>query len=167
MHLQLDRRPGIPDVSADGLGLSFTPTPGLVVVATLAVPLADDLVVDVEVLSASHRVHLRGPRGAVACEQVACLGPDAAGLPATTSHQVGGLRLDFTSERPVLDAAGLSSLARGLRRTAGPSSLVVSFPGHHDALTSVQVGGDGWETWHLYPGPHPQAVRTRTTVVQS
>lgn len=166
MHLQLERRPGTPDVSADGLALSFAATPGLEVVATQEVALGERLTVVVEVLAASHRVHVRGGGGVLASEQVACLGPVAAGLPAAATHVTGDLRLEFASERPALDGAGLAALATRLRDAADARTVVVSFPGHADALTSVRVLDDGWETWHLYPGPDPQAVRTRTTVVR-
>jgi len=166
VHLQLERRPGAPDVSADTLSLSFLAAAGLEVVATREVPLAAGLVAVVEVLAASHRVHVRGAAGVLATEQVACVDGAPARLPATATHVAGGLHLSFTSERPSMDGGGLAALAEQLRRSAGPRTLVVSFPGHADALTSVRVGDDGWETWHLYPGPDPRAVRTRTDVVQ-
>lgn len=170
MHLQLDSRPGIADVSADGLTLRFAGTPGLRVVGTLTGTLhAAGVAVVVEVLAASHRVHVLGDDGVLATEQVACVGdgPPVA-LPATATHGAGGHRLDFTSERPDLDADGLAGLATTLR-TAGDDrdALVVSFPGHPDALTSVHLLADGWETWHLYPGARPHAVRTRTTVARA
>lgn len=169
MHLQLDSRPGIADVSADGLTLRFAGTPGLRVVGTLTGTLrAAGVAVVVEVLAASHRVHVLGDDGVLATEQVACVGDEPpAPLPATATHVVDGHRLDFTSERPDLDADGLADLATALR-TAGDDrdALVVSFPGHPDALTSVHLLADGWETWHLYPGARPHAVRTRTTVAR-
>ena len=169
MHLQLDSRPGNADVSADGLSLRFAGTPGLDVVATLAAPLgATPLTVVVEVLAASHRVHLFDADGLVATEQVACVGDGPAGeqLPASAAHAVGPHRLGFSSERPDLDADAVAELASQLRDHAtADDALVVSFPGHPDALTSVRLLADGWETWHLYPGEHAHAVRTRTAVV--
>ncbi len=169
MHLQLDSRPGNADVSADGLSLRFEGTPGLDVVATLAAPLgATALTVVVEVLAASHRVHVYGDDGLLATEQVACVSGGAVGerLPAAADHVVGAHRLDFASERPDLDAASLADLASALRALAtDDDALVVSFPGHPDALTSVRLLPGGWETWHLYPGAQPHAVRTRTAVV--
>lgn len=167
MHLQLDSRPSTTDVSADGLALSFCPTPGLDVVATLVAPLttAPGCSVLVEVLGASHRVHLRDGRGPIAAEQVACLGGPPTPLPRQASHRSGGLRLEFTSSRTAPDARGLAAVAARLRAGDDDHSLVVSFPGHPDALTCVQVLPDGWETWHLYPGARPDAVRTRTRVV--
>lgn len=169
MHLQLDSRPGIADVSADGLTLRFAGTPGLRVVGTLTGTLrTPGVAVVVEVLAASHRVHVLGEDGVLATEQVACVGDEPqAPLPATATHVVDGHRLDFTSDRPELDAADLADLAATLRTAADDrDALVVSFPGHRDALTSVHLLGDGWETWHLYPGARPHAVRTRTTVAR-
>jgi hypothetical protein len=167
LHLQLDSRPGNADVSADGLALRFAPTPGLDVVGTMSGVLGGtELGVVVEVLAASHRVHLFGDDGILATEQVACVGDGRpAALPAATVHDAGGHRLEFTSTRPDLDATGLARLAGRLRTAAAdPAALVVSFPGHRDALTSVRLTFDGWETWHLYPGERPHAVRTRTSV---
>jgi Protein of unknown function DUF2617 len=168
LHHQLDTRPGIADVSADGLALRFHGTPGLDVVATSWGTLEDvGLVVVVEVLAASHRVHLLDDDGVLATEQVACVDPAPdEGLPEQAAHEVRGHLLVFRAERPHLDASSLTALASDLRSTAGDEQvLVVSFPGHADALTSVRVLGDGWETWHLYPGRRPHAVRTRTCVV--
>lgn len=169
MHLQLDSRPGIADESADGLTLRFAGTPGLRVVGTLAGTLRGvGVAVVVEVLAASHRVHVLGDDGVVATEQVACVGDDPpVPLPAAATHLVRGHRLDFTSDRPDLDAARLADVAATLRTSAEDrDALVVSFPGHPDALTSVRLLADGWETWHLYPGARPHAVRTRTTVAR-
>lgn len=167
MHLQLDSRPGNADVSADGLTLRFAPTPGLDVVGTMSGTLTGQgLSVVVEVLAASHRVHVFDDDGVLATEQVACVGDlPSTPLPAASAHDTGGHRLEFTSTRPGLDATELADLADALRAAGtDPAALVVSFPGHRDALTSVRVLGDGWETWHLYPGDRPHAVRTRTTV---
>lgn len=168
MHLQLDSRPGNADVSADGLSLRFAGTPGLDVVATMSGTVrGGELTIVAEVLAASHRVHVYDDEGLLAIEQVACVA-DAAGeqLPASAAHAVGGHRLDFTCERPVLDDGAIADLASGLRgHSTGDDALVVSFPGHRDALTSVRLLPDGWETWHLYPGERPHGVRTRTTVV--
>ena len=170
MHLQLDSRPGNADVSADGLSLRFAGTPGLDVVATMSGTVAAGaLSVVVEVLAASHRVHVFDDDGLVATEQVACVTGDVAGerLPTSASHQVAGRSLRFTSERPVVDADALTGLAARLREGGGDdAALVVTFPGHPDALTSVRLLADGWETWHLYPGERPHAVRTRTEVVR-
>lgn len=168
MHLQLDSRPGVADVSADGLVLRFGGTPGLDVVGTLSGTLEQlGLTVVLEVLAASHRVHVLDDDGVLATEQVACVDPvPVEPLPARASHQVGEHGLEFRSERPDLDGSTLASLAVELRSgAADDAALVVSFPGHRDALTSVRVLGDGWETWHLYPGERPHAVRTRTHVV--
>lgn len=166
MHLQLDHRPPCADVTADGLALRFAATPGLAVVAVLEAPLQGSLVARVEVLAASHRIRLVAAGAVVATEQVACTGePSAPALPAAADHRADGHRLEFRSERTAVDGDDLTRLATRLRARAGPSSLVVTFPGHHDALTAVRVGPNGWETWHLYPGAAPQAVRTRTTVV--
>ncbi len=170
MHLQLDSRPGNADVSADGLSLRFAGTPGLDVVATMSGTVAaGTLSVVVEVLAASHRVHVFDDDGLVATEQVACVRGDVAGapLPASASHRVGGRSLGFTSDRPDVDAGALAEIAAGLRQQGGDDdALVVTFPGHPDALTSVRLLADGWETWHLYPGERPHAVRTRTEVVR-
>ena len=169
MHLQLDDRPGTTDVSADGLALRFHGTPGLDVVGTLFGTLdAFGLAVVVEVLAASHRVHLLDDDGVLATEQVACVTPvPDEPLPARADHEVRGHRLEFHAEHPDVDAAALAAIAAGLRSGADDGgALVVSFPGHRDALTSVRVGADGWETWHLYPGARPHAVRTRTQVVR-
>jgi hypothetical protein len=69
VHLQLDSRPGIADVSADGLTLRFAGTPGLRVVGTLTGTLhAAGVAVVVEVLAASHRVHVLGDDGVLATE---------------------------------------------------------------------------------------------------
>lgn len=166
MHLQLDSRPGITDVSADGLALRFAGTPGLQVVGTLSGALTvPPVAVAVEVLAASHRVHVFDD-GPLATEQVACVAEaPSVPLPAAASHVVGGHRLDFTSTHRHLPAAGLAALAASLRAAGtGPDALVVSFPGHPDALTSVRLLADGWETWHLYPGDRPHALGTRTTV---
>lgn len=168
MHLQLDSRPGNADVSADGLSLRFAGTPGLDVVATMSGTVRDgELSVVVEVLAASHRVHVFDDDGLLATEQVACLAGVAAGerLPASARHDVGDRRLDFTSERPTVDGAALAALAAELRASSRrDDALVVSFPGHRDALTSVRLLPDGWETWHLYPGEDAHAVRTRTVL---
>lgn len=167
MHLQLDSRPGNADVSAEGLTLRFATTPGLDVVGIMSGTLTGPGVsVVVEVLAASHRVHVLDGDGVLATEQVACVGgAPITPLPDATSHVAGDHRLEFTSTRPDLDATGIAELAAGLRADGtGPDALVVSFPGHLDALTSVRLLGDGWETWHLYPGDRPHAVRTRTTV---
>ena len=166
LHLQLDSRPGIADVSADGLTLRFAGTPGLDVVATMTGTLpAAGVTVVVEVLAASHRVHVLDD-GVVATEQVACVADgQGTALPASASHPAGRHTLRFTSTRPQLDGATLADVANDLRRSAGDAgALVVSFPGHADAITSVRLLPDGWETWHLYPGDRPHAVRTRTTV---
>jgi hypothetical protein len=167
LHLQLDSRPGITDVSADGLTLRFSATPGLDVVGTLAGTLtAVRLAVVVEVLAASHRVHVLDDDGLLATEQVACVRPGlAVPLPEHATHDVAGHRLQLSAERARYDVAGLARLACGLRSGADDDgSIVVSFPGHRDALTSVRLLADGWETWHLYPGRRPHAVRTHTTV---
>lgn len=153
-------------MSADGLTLRFASTPGLDVVATLSgvLPAAHATVV-AEVLAASHRVHVSDPDGLVATEQVACVGDPGSPVPARADHAAGHRRLEFSSDRPVLDAAALADLAAEMRSSAGDdATLVVSFPGHPDALTSVRLLADGWETWHLYPGDRPHAVRTRTSV---
>lgn len=165
MHLQLDSRPGIADVSADGLTLCFAATPGLDVVATMAGSLPGPrLAVVVEVLAASHRVLVTDEAGPVATEQVACVGGGAP-LPAVASHLAGAHRIEFRSSRPELDDDEIAAVADALRRSAGDhDAVVVSFPGHPDALTSVRLAVDGWETWHLYPGDRPHAVRTLTTV---
>jgi len=165
VHLQLDQRPGIADVTADGLALAFHATPGLHVVASAEVPLAvgEGLVVRAEVLSASHRVAVVAGGRDLAVEQVACVG-DGPRLPVAAAHDVGSVRLAFRSARPTLDGAALAALADRLRAEGAEDGLVVTFPGHPDALTSVRVGAHGWETWHLYPGERPHAVRTRTTV---
>lgn len=166
MHLQLDSRPGNADVSADGLSLRFEGTPGLDVVATMSGTVAGgSLAVVAEVLAASHRVHVFDDDGLVATEQVACVTGAGERLPAAASHDVADRRLDFTSERPDLDGAAIAALATELRAGArSDDALVVSFPGHRDALTSVRLLADGWETWHLYPGEGAHAVRTRTVV---
>ena len=167
MHLQLDTRPGNADVSAEGLTLRFAPTSGLDVVGTLSGELPEvGLTVVLEVLAASHRVHLLDADGILATEQVACLADVApAPLPASASYVARGHRLEFRSTRPDLDAPALAELADQLRSAgADPAALVVSFPGHRDALTSVRLLEDGWETWHLYPGDRPHGVRTRTSV---
>jgi hypothetical protein len=167
LHLQLDSRPGIADVSADGLTLRFCATPGLDVVGTVTARLeALRLTVLVEVLAASHRVHVLDDDGILATEQVACVGsPPSEALPGHASHEARGHRIDFRSERPDLDPTALADLATELRSMAGDDGvLVVSFPGHPDALTSVRVLDAGWESWHLYPGDRPHAVRTSTTV---
>lgn len=167
MHLQLDSRPGIADVSADGLMLSFAGTPGLQVVGTLSGSLIDPrAAVVIEVLAASHRVHLSDDEGLLVTEQVACTGEvPAPPLPAAAAHAVRGHRIDFESSRSDLDGTRLADLAATLRTAdTDHDVLVVSFPGHRDALTSVRLRADGWETWHLYPGDRPHAVRTRTTV---
>ena len=168
MHLELDSRPGTTDVSADGLALRFHGTPGLDVVGTLFGTLeALGLAVVVEVLAASHRVHVLDDDGVVATEQVACVDPAPdEPLPEHASHESAAHRLEFASEQPDLDSSALGVLAAELRSGADDdATLVVSFPGHVDALTSVRVLADGWETWHLYPGERPHAVRTRTHVV--
>ena len=157
-------------MSADGLALRFGGTPGLDVVGTLFGTLeALGLAVVVEVLAASHRVHLLDDDGVVATEQVACVDPAPGGrLPTTASHVGRGHRLEFSSEQPDLDDSTLAGLAADLRSDPDDDgSLVVSFPGHRDALTSVRVLADGWESWHLYPGARPHAVRTCTRVVAS
>lgn len=154
-------------MSADGLSLRFASTPGLDVVGTISGYVrSGSLTVVVEVLAASHRVHVFDPDRLVATEQVACIADDAGErLPDATSHHVGDHTLDFTSERPPLDGPALAGLATQLRAGAtDDDAIVVSFPGHLDALTSVRLLADGWETWHLYPGARPHAVRTRTSV---
>lgn len=165
MHLQLDSRPGIADVSAEGLTLRFAGTPGLDVVATMTGRLpGPGLSVVVEVLAASHRVHVSDDAGPVATEQVACVGGGPP-LPAAASHLAGTHRVEFRSSRPDLDEDEIGAVADALRgSSADHDALVVSFPGHPDALTSVRLAVDGWETWHLYPGDRPHAVRTLTTV---
>lgn len=166
MHLELANRPPTPDLSADGLVLAFRSSPHLEVVGTMSAQLAGGRgSVVVEVLAASHRVHLLEGADTVATEQVACLGASPASpLPARATHEAGRHRLRFTASRPELGAEGLTRLASRLRTADGDRALVVSFPGHPDALTSVQVLDDGWETWHLYPGAAPHALRTRTRV---
>lgn len=154
-------------MSADGLSLRFSGTPGLDVVGTLSGRLAGPrLPVVVEVLGASHRVHLFDDDALLATEQVACVaGAPAEPLPASATHPVGRHRLDFSSEHADLEPVPLADLASALRAAGTrPDALVVSFPGHADALTSVRLVTDGWETWHLYPGDRPHAVRTRTAV---
>jgi hypothetical protein len=168
LHLELDSRPGAPDVSADGLALRFRGTPGLDVVGTLFATLeALGLAVVVEVLAASHRVHVLDDDAVVATEQVACVDPAPdEPLPGSATHESSAHRLEFRSEQPDLDGPALAELATGLRSGADDeASLLVTFPGHRDAITSVRVLADGWETWHLYPGARPHAVRTRTRVV--
>lgn len=152
-------------MSADGLVLRFSATPGLDVVGTLTGHAAG-LQVAVEVLAASHRVHVSEGDVLVATEQVACVAGDAdEPLPAQATHETARHRLVFDSERTDCDDAALAALAAMLRvGGTGPDALVVAFPGHPDALTSVRLVPDGWETWHLYPGERPHAVRTRTTV---
>lgn len=166
MHLELANRPATPDLSADGLVLAFRSSPHLEVVATTSAPLGGALgSVVVEVLAASHRVHLLDGTSTVATEQVACLGaPPASPMPTRATHEAGGRCLRFSASRPELGAEALSRLASRLRTCDDERTLVVSFPGHPDALTSVQVLDDGWETWHLYPGAAPHALRTRTRV---
>ena len=168
MHLELDSRPGNADVSADGLSLRFTGTPGLDVVATMSGSVSGGtLSVVAEVLAASHRVHVFDDDGLLATEQVACVAGAGEGLPGSARHDVGRRHLEFTSERPDLDGSSLAALAAELRAGAGSDdALVVSFPGHRDALTSVRLLPDGWETWHLYPGEAAHAVRTRTVVAR-
>lgn len=153
-------------MSADGLTLRFESTPGLDVVASLSGVLpAAHITVVAEVLAASHRVHVFDHDGLVVTEQVACVGGAGSPLPARADHAGGRRRLEFSSARPVLDAVALAGLAADMRSSAGDDgTLVVSFPGHPDALTSVRLLADGWETWHLYPGDRPHAVRTRTSV---
>ena len=165
MHLQLDRRTADVDVSADALSLAFHATPGLQVVATIHAPLAaPGLTARLEVLAASHRVRLLAEGVAVATEQVACIAGAAHDpLPPSAVHRSSRHELTFRCDRPQLDAAGLATLAGRLRHSAAAEgALVVSFPGHDDALTAMRALADGWETWHLYPGPRPHAVRTRT-----
>lgn len=171
MHVKLDIRPETDDISADGLTLAFTATPGLHVVGTLdgSIHLRSasvTLPVLVEVLAASHRVRVFDASGPVATEQVACIdsGPTNP-LTAEASNPVGAYCLEFRSDRQSLTDAAMADLAADIRRSAlDDAVLAVSFPGHADAMTSVRIGNDGWETWHLYPGDHPHAVRTRTTV---
>jgi hypothetical protein len=165
LHLQLDSRPGTTDVSADGLTLRFESTLGLDVVATMTGRLpGPGLSVVVEVLAASHRVHVADDAGPIATEQVACVGGGSP-LPAVASQVFGRHRVEFRSSHPDLDGEEIAAVADALRRSAGDhDALVVSFPGHLDALTSVRLAVDGWETWHLYPGDRPHAVRTLTTV---
>lgn len=167
LHLELDSRPGTTDVSADGLALRFHGTPDLDVVGTLRGALeALGLTAVVEVLAASHRVRVLDEDRVVATEQVACVDPAPdEPLPERASHESPTHRLEFASEQPDVDASALEVLAAELRSGADDdATLVVSFPGHRDALTSVRVLADGWETWHLYPGERPHAVRTQTHV---
>lgn len=151
-------------MSADGLTLRFSATPGLEVVGTFTGEVAG-LHVVAEVLAASHRVHVSDGDALVATEQVACVAGAGDPLPVRAAHETPGHRLAFDSERIDRDRAALADLAEALRAGGtGPDALVVSFPGHPDALTSVRIVPGGWETWHLYPGDHPHAVRTRTAV---
>lgn len=171
LHVHLDSRPGVVDVSADGLTLAFAPTPGMEVVATDRTTIdvgsgLGRLTVVAEVLGASHRVQLFDGARHLATEQVACLGGrPTRPLPSASSHDTGRCRLDFRSERWSFDDDALDDLATRLCDSGGDAALVVSFPGHASALTSISVLGDGWESWHLYPGDDAHAVRTRTVVV--
>lgn len=126
-----------------------------------------------EVLAASHRMTACAP-GREAIETVACdvgsVDPvDASSLPRRHVHRAPTHTATFSSEQ-VSGHHAVRALAARLRADAGRDDhLVVSFPGHPDALTAVHLEAPtssslAWRTWHLYPGRSAHAVVTTTTL---
>ena len=123
---------------------------------------------ELRLLGASH--HVVASTGDARCPEVVACGPTATGLPARHERELGGARYRFRSTTTAYDRAGLSRVARDLRRRAGAASdaLVGVFPGSPHALTVLSgrelARGWAWSSWHVYPAAG-EVVRTRSSLV--
>ncbi|GAB3294536.1 DUF2617 family protein [Epidermidibacterium keratini] len=152
------------DTSADQLSLSLT-TPRLPHVARSAV-LAGELTIELRILRASHQVVLDAPAGTL-IETVACL--ERGSLPtdlSSTPHP--GVGFDFTARVAQYDDADFATAVDALIATAESDdhALIGRFPGHHLALTGVQITSlapVAWRSWHTYPQTG-QIVSTYTSI---
>ena len=123
---------------------------------------------ELHLLGASHHVVARA--GDARCPEVVACGPRTALLPARHEAAVGPARYRFRSTTTSYDDAGLTRVARDLRRrhAGADGSLVGVFPGSPDALTVLcgraLRGGWRWASWHVYPGAG-EVVRTQSSLV--
>jgi hypothetical protein len=123
---------------------------------------------ELRLLGASHQVV--ASTGAARCPEVVACGPSSTGLPARHDGELGGARYRFRSTTTAYAPAGLSRVARDLRRRAEAAgdALVGVFPGSPHALTVLTgrelAGGWAWASWHVYPTAG-EVVRTRSSLV--
>ncbi len=132
--------------------------------------------VELDVLAASHRVTVRPTHDRSSNaewqidETVACATNAAAvesgALPPVYTWRTGPWHLAFESTLERGSEMVETSAADLAARHGEPNHLIVAFPGHHHALTGLQVAGSPdsltWRTWHLYPGDDPHVVLTTT-----
>ncbi|MEZ5375758.1 MAG: DUF2617 family protein [Acidimicrobiales bacterium] len=169
----------VESVDTDGraLRLHTGPTPHHAV-RTLAVDLGPWRV-DLDILSASHRVTVRAGDGATELlvrETVACGASDDAvdadTLPGTYGWSVNEWEVQFTSKTVVGDDAVRMAASQLEHLHDVPTAIVGRFPGDDLALTALvadlqmlPISGAAqlaWHSWHLYPGVDPHAVITHT-----
>ena len=141
------------DVSAADLSWALSGAGAIPALASVDVVLGSASV-RLSVLGASHEVV--ATIGPATCTEVVACGVGGP-LPPSATRRLGPLRYRMASEVLRLDAGELARRTAGLRhRLAGDErALVGAFPGHAEAVTALETGGDErgveWRTWHAYP----------------